>query len=509
MSSFTMRPYQESAVHAIEQGWQTYSKQLCVLPTGAGKSPIFSWCADRTHGRTLILAHREELVAQAIDKLHKFTGINAGMLRGMHSNAHHGHETVVASVQTLINRLDRWPSDHFELVVCDEAHHSISQSWQKVLNHFDSHAKVLGVTATPDRGDKRNLGEYYENVAYELTLLDLIRDKYLVPVKVKTCPVDIDMGQVHQSTGDYDSNDLDEAIRPYLDEIIQQIIEHAGDRKVLVFLPLIATSQLFAQMACGYGLNAAHVSGESDDRKSVLHDFSKGHIQILSNAMLLTEGYDEPSVDCVVILRPTRSRALYSQMVGRGTRLFEGKDNLLLLDFLWMHQRHNLIRPAHLISKDDEEAQLMIALSEADANQAGGGKDLEELAGAAREERENSLRRMIQERAHEKAETIDAMEFCLNMGDVDAADWEPTMKWHKQDITSKQAAVLKRAGVDLSTVRGKGHASKLIDIYFKYQNAKPASPKQRAYMARMGHPNAMEATAKEAREFFNSMRAAS
>lgn len=502
-----LRQYQADAIRATQQGWDHYQRQLMVVPTGGGKTIIFSKLAEQTKGRTLILAHREELVLQAIDKLYKSTGIQAGMLKGMDSNAHHGHETVVGSIQTVINRLDRWPSDHFELIVCDEAHHAVSKSWQKALTHFD--AKVLGVTATPDRGDKRNLGEYFENVSYEVTLLELIRDGFLVPITVKTCPLQIDMDGVSQSKGDYDSADLDEVLRPYMSAIIDQILEHAKGRKTLVFLPLIATSKLFAMIANEKGLFAEHVSGISEDRKQVLKRFATGETNLLSNAMLLTEGYDEPSVECVVILRPTRSRSLYSQMVGRGTRLNEGKGNLLLLDFLWMHQKHNLVRPAHLISKDEEEAQLMIALSEVESQSKGGGQDLEELAETAREERENKIRRMIAERAHEESVTIDAMEFCANMGDMEAADWEPTMKWHSQGISTKQAAILKKAGVNMSTVRGKGHASKLIDVYFKYQNNRPATPKQRSYMARMGHPNSENATAKDAKEFFNSLRAAS
>lgn len=500
-----LRPYQQSALNSIQQGFCEFGKQLCVLPTGGGKTILFSHLADQTPGRTLILAHREELIDQAIDKLHKATGIFAGKEKA-EFKAHHGHEVVVASVQSMIRRLQRWPSDHFELVVCDEAHHSVSKSWQTVIKHFDESAKVLGVTATPDRGDKKNLGCYYENIAYELSMLDLIRDGFLSQIAIKTVPLQLDIRGVHQRAGDYDAGELGESFRPYLEAIADAIQEHALFRRTLVFMPLVATSKEFVSICNERGILAGHVDGNSEDRKEILERFARGEFEVLSNAMLLTEGFDDPGIDCIVNLRPTKSRSLYSQIVGRGTRLAPGKSNLLLLDFLWQHEKHNLIRPAHLIAETDEIADIMTKISESGGGQA--ELELEGLASEAQVQREKKLRELIKEREHEESSMMDAMEFCLKMGDVDAAEYEETMAWHKHKMTTKQAVILKKAGINLNTIRSKGHASKLLDLYFKHQNLQLASPKQRAAMRRAGVPNADQATRADAKKFFAERNAA-
>jgi len=310
----------------------------------------------------------------------------------------------------------------------------------------------------------------------------------------------VDIRGVRQKAGDYDAGQLGESLTPYLEQIADAIQEHACFRRTLVFMPLIGTSKKFVSICRERGIVADHVDGYSEDRREKLARFAAGDIDLLSNAMLLTEGFDDPGVECVVNLRPTKSRSLYSQIVGRGTRLAPGKENLLLLDFLWMHEKHNLIRPAHLIAESDEIAEIMTEISESTGGQA--ELELEDLASEAQVQREKKLQELIKEREHEESQLMDAMEFCLQMGDVDAADWEPTMAWHKKGLTTKQKAILQKAGVNLNTVRGKGHACKLIDLYLKHENAKPASPKQVAAMKRAGIPNAESATRGDAKQFF-------
>lgn len=343
------RQYQSEVIAAVERGWGEFSRQLVVVPTGGGKTIIFAMLAARQPGRTLILAHRDELIDQAIAKLGAATGIRAGKEKAEHS-ASLSDRVVVASVQTMLRRLDDWPADHFALVVADEAHHAVSDSWQKVLNHFDRHARVLGVTATPDRADKRQLGSYFEAIAAEVKLFDLVRDGYLSPIAVKSVPVKIDLSSVKQTAGDFDQAELGHAIEPCLSEIARAIKEHASFRRVLCFLPLIATSQKFVEACNQAGLSAVHIDGNDPQRREKLVRFGQWEFDVLSNAMLLTEGFDDPGIDCIVVLRPTRSRPLYAQMIGRGTRVDETKENLLLLDPLWMHERHTLTRPAHLLS---------------------------------------------------------------------------------------------------------------------------------------------------------------
>lgn len=500
------RPYQSAVIEAVESGFKTFDRQLVVLPTGGGKTIVFSHLAKRRlPGRTLILAHRDELIGQAIAKLHDATGIVAGKEKA-ESYASLESQVVVASVQSLLSsRIERWPRDYFSLVVADEAHHSISDSWQRVLQYFT--AQNLGVTATPDRGDKRNLGEFYENIAAEVSLADLIRDGYLAPIAVKMLPLRIDINGVKQVAGDYDASALGDALVPYLRSIAEAIRDHATFRKVLCFVPLIHTSKLFVDTCREVGLSAEHIDGYDKDREAKLAAFKRGEFELLSNAMLLTEGYDEPTIDCVCCLRPTRSRALYSQMVGRGTRISHGKENLLLLDFLWSSARHSLSRPAHLIAKTEEEAEAITALAE--EKQIGGGQgqlDITGLAGETAEARHETLRKRLDEHKNKKAKFIDAAAFALSLGDADCAEYEPTMHWESLPVTEPQAAALRRAKVDLDTVTGRGHASRLIGLIHKNSALTLATPAQRKMMKRRGCENWETATQSEARQFFKEMR---
>lgn len=503
-----LRPYQTECVESTLEGFNEYQRQLVVAPTGAGKTIIFAELARRIQPkRTLILAHREELITQAVDKIARSTGIFAQVEKAEQAASLHA-PVVVASVQSMIRRLDKWPKAHFELVVADEAHHAISASWQTVLSHFD--ALVLGVTATPDRSDKRNLGQYFENIAYEITLLDLIKQGYLSPIKVQAIPLEINLGCVRRTAGDYNDADLGNVLAPYLREIAVALKSHAAGRKALVFVPLIATSKTFVEICVEEGIRAAHVDGNSPDRSEILQAFSKGEFDLLSNAMLLTEGYDEPTVDCVVVLRPTQSRALYSQMVGRGTRLSPGKNDLLLLDFLWMHERHNLIRPAHLIATCEQTASDMTRNVElaAKADMAAGfGElqlfELEELESAAREQREAKLREQLAAQAKRQARMVDAMEYCLSLHNVEVADWEPTMAWHSKPLTDKQKELLTNMGIDPETVKGRGHASAIIDLFISRSRLNLARPKQVHWLRKLGHPSPDTATFEEASEFLD------
>lgn len=503
------RPYQLDCINAVESGWKDARKQLVSLATGGGKTCIFSFLAEREHkaGRkTLILAHREELVDQAIAKLKASTGIVAGREKA-ETWASLSDPVVAASVQTIGRRLDRWPQDHFGLVVADEAHHAIANSWQSVLQHFDQHARVLGVTATADRSDRRNLGTYFERVAFDLGLFDLVNDGYLAPIAIKSIPLEIDLSGVGVTAGDFNDAELGEALDPYLPAVARAIAEHASFRRTLVFLPLRKTSRRFVEICNDMGMPAAHVDGESEDRKEILKRFSNWEFDILSNAMLLTEGYDDPGIECIACLRPTKSRALYSQIVGRGTRIAEGKERLLLLDFLWMHERHQIVRPAHLIAKTDEEAeQITRKIQEKGGGEVQEELDLQDVTQECSHEREQALAKKLKDMGSRKATMISAEEFALKHDKLALAEYEPTMRWESEAITDKQAKVLKRAKIDASTVKGKGHASKIIDVIFAQAKVTLASAAQQALMARMGHPSPQTATQDEARRFFAGLR---
>lgn len=498
----TLREYQRDAANAIWKGFKTFDKQLAVLPTGAGKTVIFSQMAAYAPLQpALILAHRDELVEQACDKITDGTGIEPSIEKaGSHGRL--GTKIVVGSVQTMANpsRLSTWwPRDHFRFVIVDEAHHALSKSWQTVLEHFGS-AKILGVTATPHRGDKKNLGKFFENIAYEISLLDLVKQGFLSRVKVRTVPLKIDLSSLGKKAGDFSEAESGELLNPLLDQIGLAIREFAPDKKSLVFLPLRQTSRRLCSVLQGLGIKAQHVDGDDPERKQKLKDFKNGKITHLCNAMLLTEGYDEPSIECIIPLRPTASQPLYAQMVGRGTRIFPGKDHLLLLDFLWLHEKHSLIRPAHLIAGSSEIATAMTVKSE---SWESGGLDLEELHRDAIHEREETLRRELEAKARRKSKLVDALEYSLDIGEMALAEYEPSMPWESDPPTARQLEILSKIGIEPASITTKGHAAKLMNAVFFRTKMKLATAKQVFWLRKMGHPSPSTASESEASAFLD------
>lgn len=316
MAKMELRPYQGEAVAAIEDEWRKGVKRtLLVLPTGTGKTICFAKVTEdcvRMGDRVLILAHRGELLDQARDKIAKATGLGCSIEKAEESCLDSFFRVTVGSVQTLMrqSRLERFKPDYFNTIIIDEAHHALSPSYQNVLDYFDE-AKVLGVTATPDRGDMKNLGEVFDTLAYEYRITEAIKQGYLCKIKALTIPLKLDISQVGISAGDYKVGEIGTALDPYLDQIADQMAEHCMNRKTVVFLPLIATSQKFRDILNDRGFKAAEVNGESEDRAEILADFEAGKYNVLCNSMLLTEGWDCPSVDCIVVLRPTKVRGLY------------------------------------------------------------------------------------------------------------------------------------------------------------------------------------------------------
>jgi superfamily II DNA or RNA helicase len=474
--------------------WREFDRVLGVAPTGSGKTIQFAHIAARriNAGKVLILVHREELLDQARDKIERAVGLCADKEKA-DDYASLASDIVVASVQTLsrANRLLRFPSNHFATIIIDEAHHALATSYRVILEHFKG-AKVLGVTATPDRGDKKNLATYFETVAFEITLTDLIRAQWLTPIKVKTVPLPIDISAVGMRAGDFSDEELAQALEPVLQELAQAINEHVGQRKSLVFLPLVRTSYQFAEILREHGLAAEAIHGESLDRKEILARFSAGQTRLLCNAMLLNEGYDEPSIDCVVCLRPTTIRSLFAQQVGRGTRIHPGKENLLLLDFLWLSREHNLVGPASLIAKDEvEQSQIEAQLGATDG-------DLLQAEGLASAQREATLKARLEERRQEQGTEVDLLELASRWHAPDLLNNSPTFAWERAEPSQKQLDILRRNGIELALVRDRGHASALISALFRYLETVPATEKQKRYLRFLGHPNPWDLTRREA-----------
>lgn len=487
-----LRPYQEEAKNAIFEQWKNGTRRtLLVLPTGCGKTIVFAKVTEdcvRHGNRVLVLAHRGELLDQAADKIRKTTGLGCAVEKAEESCQGSWFRIVVGSVQTLMRekRLNQFPEDYFNTIIVDEAHHCISDSYQRVLKHFPD-ANVLGVTATPDRGDMRNLGQYFESLAYEYTLPKAIKEGYLSPIKALTIPLKIDMSGVSVQAGDFKAGEIGTALDPYLEGIAAEMEKYCQDKKTVVFLPLVKTSQKFRDILNEHGFQATEINGDSQDRAEILRDFESGKYNVLCNSMLLTEGWDCPGVDCIVVLRPTKVRSLYCQMVGRGTRLSPGKDHLLLLDFLWHTERHELCHPASLICESEEVAQKMTQNLE---DSAGVAVDIEEAEKTASEDvvaqREEALAKQLAEMRRRKKKLVDPLQFEMSIQAEDLSGYVPSFGWEIGPATENQKKTLEKLGILPDQIENAGKASKLLDRLDKRRQEGLTTPKQIRFLEGRG-----------------------
>ncbi len=485
MGALQMRPYQQAAREAIHAEWNDGRRRtLLVLPTGTGKTIVFAAVTEdqvRSGSRVLVLAHRGELLEQAADKIKRSTGLASAVEKAEQTCLDSWCRVVVGSVQSLQRpaRLEQFPADYFGTIIIDEAHHAITDGYQRVLEHFPE-ANVLGVTATPDRGDMRNLGEVFDSLAYEYKLTQAIREGYLCPILAQTIPLQLDISQVTLSGGDFAVGGLGTALDPYLEQIASEMQTACAGRKTVVFLPLIKTSQKFRDILNSKGFRAAEVNGQSEDRAEILFDFSNGKYNVLCNSMLLTEGWDCPSVDCIVVLRPTKVRSLYSQMVGRGTRLSPetGKKDLLLLDFLWLTERHELCRPADIICENREVARKMTE----NLAQAGCPEDIEQAAEQASADvvaqREEALAKQLAEMRRRKKKLVDPLQYEMSIQAEDLTGYVPSFGWEMGPPSEKQTAALEKFGILPDAVESAGKAQMLLDRLNKRRGAGLTTPKQ-------------------------------
>lgn len=365
MSEFKLRKYQSEACNAVIKEFDRGVKRtLIVLPTGCGKTIVFCGVAfkfafnpDHTPKgkRVLVLAHSIMLIDQATEKFQK--ALNLPVTRVKTGKEPEVSPIYASTIQTMRNRLWAYDSNFFDLIIIDEAHHSQATSYQSILDHFGD-AYVLGVTATPDRSDRQIL-KNFQSEAYRYNIDDAIQDGFLTPLNIVKSDVSIDLTDVQASHGDLESKSLGKAVDNALHDIAKELHDKAMGRKIICFCPYIQTAKLAAKTFNKYGFRATWTSGVDQMQKVKLDNFREGNYDILCNAMLLTEGYDCPSVDCVVILRPTTSRSLYTQMLGRGLRLSPEtcKTDCLFIDFLFQNSQFDLVAPKDIIGGKDDLPQ--------------------------------------------------------------------------------------------------------------------------------------------------------
>jgi superfamily II DNA or RNA helicase len=335
-----LRPYQAQALDAITAAESRgVRRQLVVIPTGGGKTVVFAHLVSRRPGRALVLAHRDELISQAAGKLAQVGGsLDIGIVKAQQDDG--DARVVVASVQTLAqpSRLDR--VGRFSTVIVDEAHHAVADTYMAILEGLGCFGGdgplTIGFTATAGRSDKVGLGAAWQEITYQRGIVQMIAEGYLCDVKALQIGSDFDLGNVQVRAGDYTDSSLAAELErsEALKAAAKAYRRYAPERRGVAFTPTIATAHALAEAIRGEGITAEAVDGKMhvDDRRAVLRRLHCGETQVVANAQVLVEGWDEPAVSCALMLRPTRSAPSFVQMAGRILRPFVGKDDALVLD---------------------------------------------------------------------------------------------------------------------------------------------------------------------------------
>lgn len=362
---FDLRPYQTECLNKvdIEYHKNAQGKALLVLPTGTGKTVIFCEIAKRLGLTTLIIAHRQELLSQAADKMRMVRpdAIIGQVGAGRHE---YGAEITVASVQTIsrpehLKQLQRFG---YGLVIIDECHHSKANGYQAVLDVLPE-AFVLGVTATPDRLDKGNIEDIFGEPIFSASIIDMVAQGYLCDLRAIAIKTQVNLDDLHTQAGDYKVDELETVIDTpeRNNRIVEAYKEHCDGRQALCFSVTVAHAWNLNQAFLNAGVASAVVSGTTpaEERARILSDYEKGKIHVVCNCAVLTEGYDAPQTSCIIMARPTQSRALYVQSIGRGTRLAPGKRDCIILDITDNCLKHrlepqSLSRALNKRIKDDE-----------------------------------------------------------------------------------------------------------------------------------------------------------
>lgn len=395
-----LRSYQRGALDGLYAGWKERNRLAVVLPTGGGKTVCFAHLAkeflDKNPGkRVLVLVHTDELVTQAHKKIQMVAPhLVAGIVKAARNDTR--ADVVVASVQSLRSASRRAQIRHVGLVIVDECHHATARTYRTILEDFGcfgdgtSLTLAAGFTATLERGDGGALGEIWSDVAFQRDIAWMIRKGYLINVRGKAVKVpDLDLAKVKSTKADYREGELGDALAESLapELVAKAYMEHASDRAGIAFFPTVASAYVFQEAFRLEGITCEVIHGALpvEERRDILRRFEAGEIQVIANCMVLTEGFDSPRVSCIVVGRPTKSRPLYIQMVGRGLRVDPARpyaeQDCLILDVVGAALIHSLRSIADLsdkaVKKPKDGQSLTDLEDEFDAGEEGVGEDPE------------------------------------------------------------------------------------------------------------------------------------
>lgn len=362
------RKYQTDAIDAVVSGVGSgTTRQVVVLPTGTGKTLTALLLAAKVGPPVLWLAHRDELIQQPIEACRVvWPEATRGVVKA--NSDEWAKDIVFASIQTASRdaRLERLARRQWSLVVVDECHHAPSASWRKVVEGVGCLSggeapPLLGLTATPERLDSARMDDIFQRVAYQYHLHQAIRDGYLAPPEIVMEPMHIRLDGLRTTAGDFNVGELDLALLQggVVKSISEAVQKHAAGRKTLVFTVSVQQAELVAEALRAAGIAAGSIDGGmgTDERRYTLRKFKSGEIRVLANCAILTEGFDEPTIDCIVMARPTQSKSLFIQCVGRGLRLAPGKQNCRIIDMVALSDRHTLVQAPVIFGADIENEE--------------------------------------------------------------------------------------------------------------------------------------------------------
>ncbi len=522
-----LRPYQIEAVDRVFAGWETSRSVLGVAATGTGKTIIFASIIARHPGRTMVIAHREELIFQAADKIKRVTGLDPDIemaeLRADESSMYSRADVVISTIQTQTagrngGRMTRFDPNDFGLLIIDEAHHSTASTYRRVIDHYRQNPElhVLGVTATPDRTDEQALGQIFDEVAFEYDIRFGIEDGWLVPITQRAVAVDnLDLSSVRTTAGDLNGAELARVMEyeQTLHEVAAPVIELTSDgQKTLVFAASVAHAERLCEILNRHKANSArwvHGKTPKPERRQMLRDYAERRFQYLVNVGVATEGFDNPGIEFVVMARPTKSRSLYSQMVGRGTRPlptivddpdFFGsasmrrdaiaastKSRLDVVDFVGNSGRHRLMTTADILGGN--YADEVIELARETAEREG---QLDTMKGLDDAEREIRARREREKKAQaaRRARVVAGARYTTRTIDpFDAFEITPWREkgWDKDKaITPKMANLLERQGVDVADLTFTEARQLIVEIRGRWDSDK-CSLKQANILRKRGY----------------------
>ena len=520
-----LRPYQSAASDAIFTEWQEHDSTLVVMPTGGGKTILFADVIRRVFPRrALVLAHREELIFQAQDKIQRVTGLRADVEMGEYradSGLFDAARVVVSTIQTQCSggdgggRMGKFDPQRFGVLIIDEAHHATSPSYRRVIDYYKTNPalKVLGVTATPDRADEEALGQVFQSVAFDYEVLDAIHDGWLVPIEQQMVHVEgLDYSSIRTTAGDLNGGDLAAVLEAEknLQQIAAASLQIIGPRRSLVFTASVKAAEMTAEILNRHrpGM-ASWVCGKTDreERRRILADFAAGKLQVVCNCGVLTEGFDDPGVEVVIMGRPTKSRSLYSQMVGRSTRPLPGvvdgpetaderraaiaasaKPSCLVVDFVGNAGKHKLVTSADILGGKVSEEAMELALAR--TLKAGGPVNMTEALGEAEEELKHQREQARLAEAARRAQLVATARFTtqsVDPFDVLAIDPVKERGWDAgRQLTEKQRSLLAKQGINPDNVTFT-QAKQLISEIFRRWDGKLCSFKQAKVLRKYGY----------------------